>query len=60
MKTLIKFPAMMLGLLLGIAGTTESAKAQYDDVSLQTFTMSYRHTELGSTTQSMVMYGAPM
>lgn len=37
MKTLIKFPAMMLGLLLGIAGTTESAKAQYDDVSLQTF-----------------------
>ena len=30
MKTLIKFPAMMLGLLLGIAGTTESAKAQYE------------------------------
>ena len=37
MKTLIKFPAMMLGLLLLLTGTTQSAKAQYDDVSLQTF-----------------------
>ncbi|MFN0291360.1 DUF6600 domain-containing protein [Pedobacter helvus] len=37
MKTLIKFPAMMLGLLLLLTGTTQIAKAQYDDVSLQTF-----------------------
>lgn len=37
MKTLIKFPAMMLGLLLLLTGTTQSANAQYDDVSLQTF-----------------------
>lgn len=37
MKTLIKFPAMMLGLLLLLTGTTQLAKAQYDDVSLQTF-----------------------
>lgn len=37
MKTLIKFPAMMLGLLLLFTGTTQIAKAQYDDVSLQTF-----------------------
>lgn len=37
MKTLIKFPAMMLGLLLLFTGATQSAKAQYDDVSLQTF-----------------------
>jgi len=37
MKTLIKFPAMMFGLLLILTGTTQNAKAQYDDVSLQTF-----------------------
>ena len=37
MKTLIKFPAIMLGLLLLLTGTTQIAKAQYDDVSLQTF-----------------------
>ncbi|SOD19799.1 DUF6600 domain-containing protein [Pedobacter xixiisoli] len=37
MKTLIKFPAIMLGLVLLLTGTTQIAKAQYDDVSLQTF-----------------------
>jgi len=37
MKTLMKFPAIMLGLLLLLTGTTQIAKAQYDDVSLQTF-----------------------
>lgn len=37
MKTLFKFPAAMLGLFLLLTGTTQSAKAQYDDVSLQTF-----------------------
>lgn len=36
MKSLIKFPAVVLGLLL-LTGTTQEAKAQYDDVSLQTF-----------------------
>jgi len=37
MKTLFKFPAVMLGLFLLLTGTAQSAKAQYDDVSLQTF-----------------------
>lgn len=37
MKALIKFPAMIVGLLFLLTGTTQSAKAQYDDVSLQTF-----------------------
>ncbi len=36
MKSLFKFPALLLGLFL-FAGTTQKAKAQYDDVSLQTF-----------------------
>ncbi|WP_461788857.1 DUF6600 domain-containing protein [Pedobacter sp.] len=37
MKRLMRFPAMVFGLFLLLAGTTQSAKAQYDDVSLQTF-----------------------
>lgn len=37
MKSLIKFPTIMVGLLLLLFGTTQNAKAQYDDVSLQTF-----------------------
>jgi hypothetical protein len=37
MKTLIKIPAIALGLFLLITGGTQVAKAQYDDVSLQTF-----------------------
>jgi len=37
MKSLIKFPAMIVGLLFLLTGTAQSAKAQYDDVSLQTF-----------------------
>ena len=36
MKSLLKFPALLLGLFL-FAGTTQKANAQYDDVSLQTF-----------------------
>lgn len=37
MKSLIKFPAILLGLFLMIGGSTQVAKAQYEDVSLQTF-----------------------
>lgn len=37
MKRLMRFPAMVFGLFLLLAGTTQGAKAQYDDVSLQTF-----------------------
>ncbi len=37
MKSLIKLPAIALGLFLLITGITQVAKAQYDDVSLQTF-----------------------
>lgn len=36
MKSLLKIPALLLGLFL-FAGTTQKANAQYDDVSLQTF-----------------------
>ncbi|WP_199117208.1 DUF6600 domain-containing protein [Pedobacter sp. ASV28] len=37
MKSLIKFPAVALGLFLLLTGATQKAVAQYDDVSLQTF-----------------------
>lgn len=34
---MIKIPAMLVGLMLIFAGTTQTAKAQQEDVSLQTF-----------------------
>ena len=37
MKNMIKIPAMLVGLMLIFAGTTQTAKAQQEDVSLQTF-----------------------
>lgn len=37
MKTKIKLPAILLGLLLLITGTTQSVMAQNDDISLQSF-----------------------
>ncbi len=37
MKTMMKLPAIALALLLFFAGTTEKAKAQQEEVSLQTF-----------------------
>ena len=37
MKTKIKLPAILLGLLLLLTGTTQNVKAQNDDVSLQSF-----------------------
>ncbi len=37
MKTKIKLPAILLGLLLLLTGTTQSVMAQNDDVSLQSF-----------------------
>ncbi|WP_113651233.1 DUF6600 domain-containing protein [Pedobacter namyangjuensis] len=37
MKTMIKLPAVLLGLMLLLAGTTEKAMAQQEDVSLQSF-----------------------
>ncbi|MCD0487190.1 hypothetical protein LPB86_03060 [Pedobacter sp. MC2016-14] len=37
MKNRIKFPAIVLGLLLLLTGFTQQTKAQDDDVSLQTF-----------------------
>lgn len=37
MKNMIKIPAMLVGLMLIFAGTTQKAKAQQEDISLQTF-----------------------
>ncbi|RYF21584.1 MAG: hypothetical protein EOO42_10315 [Flavobacteriales bacterium] len=37
MKTMIKLPAVLLGLMLLLAGTTQKAMAQQEDVSLQSF-----------------------
>ncbi|RZK56362.1 MAG: hypothetical protein EOO91_12250 [Pedobacter sp.] len=37
MKNMIKLPALLVGLMLLFAGTTQSAKAQQEDVSLQSF-----------------------
>ncbi|RZJ80025.1 MAG: hypothetical protein EOO47_08920 [Flavobacterium sp.] len=37
MKTMIKLPAMLVGLMLLFVGTTQTAKAQQEDVSLQSF-----------------------
>ncbi|RZK50714.1 MAG: hypothetical protein EOO99_00645 [Pedobacter sp.] len=37
MKTMIKLPAFLLGLFLLVTGTTGIAKAQGEDISLQTF-----------------------
>lgn len=37
MKNMIKLPAIVLGLMLLFAGTTEKAMAQQEDVSLQSF-----------------------
>ncbi|RZK55955.1 MAG: hypothetical protein EOO87_06635 [Pedobacter sp.] len=37
MKNMIKLPALLVGLMLLFAGTTQTAKAQQDDVSLQSF-----------------------
>ena len=37
MKNMIKLPALLVGLLLIFAGTTQTAKAQQQDVSLQSF-----------------------
>jgi len=37
MKNMIKLPAMLVGLMLLFAGTTQVAKAQQEDVSLQSF-----------------------
>ena len=37
MKNMIKIPALLVGLMLIFAGTTQSAKAQQEDVSLQSF-----------------------
>jgi hypothetical protein len=37
MKNMIKLPAMLVGLMLLFAGTTQTAKAQQEDVSLQSF-----------------------
>lgn len=37
MKNMIKIPAMLVGLMLIFAGTTQTAKAQQEDISLQTF-----------------------
>ena len=37
MKNMIKIPAMLVGLMLIFAGTTQTAKAQQEDVSLQSF-----------------------
>ena len=37
MKNMIKLPAMLLGLMLLFAGTTQKAMAQGEDVSLQSF-----------------------
>lgn len=37
MKTMIKLPAMLLGLVLLLAGTSQEVRAQQEDVSLQTF-----------------------
>lgn len=37
MKTMIKLPALLVGLMLLFVGTTQTAKAQQEDVSLQSF-----------------------
>lgn len=37
MKRTIKFPAILLGLMLLLFGTTQRVSAQYEDVSLQSF-----------------------
>ncbi|TKC12563.1 hypothetical protein FA048_02800 [Pedobacter polaris] len=37
MKNMIKLPAMLVGLMLLFAGTAQTAKAQQEDVSLQSF-----------------------
>ncbi len=37
MKTMLKLPAIILGMFLLVSGSTQTAKAQGEDISLQTF-----------------------